>query len=545
MTAAGVGWLRARLGLAALLLLTLLVYARSLTGDFVVDDVPVLRDNPYVQQSGHYADYFTRSLWANSALEDSSVPMYRPLFHVYHALSYHLWGGQPFGYHAALLLLHLLNTCLVYGLLRRLAAPSAAAALFGAALFALNPARVESVAWISGITDPLTTLFLLLTLLAHRALADRPRPWLILAALASFQCALWNKEVALAFPLLAVIYDWLYLRRVRWGLAGLYAALALGYLLTRGAVLGQAGGWSLLALPAPARLLDFLLGYAELLTLPLDVPFYLSPPTRAVASLLGGIGLLALFAAAVYGWRGADAAGRRNLLFALAWTGLFAWSALLMAFYDAGYFSARFLYLPAVGVALFAALLFDRLSAALGRLPVAAAGAMLIAGYAVLSWQQSAAWQDDGSIYAKIAQDAPDDAKGYLGLGRFHFDRADYAQAERDFTTALDKRGSRRDQASAYAALGSMRGMAGDLAGSRDQLQQALQLDPANSQAWTGMGNLAWLDGRLLEAIPAYEKALQASPRNYEAAMNLASAYERTGQGWRAAAIRQQWPAGR
>lgn len=538
----GVTRLRSHPWPALLLLLVLLVYARSLLGDFVVDDVPVVRDNPYVQQSGHITDYFSRGLWANTALEDNSVPMYRPLFHVYHALSFSLWGTHPLGYHAMLLLLHLANTCLVYLLVRRLAPTTSLAATFGAAVFALNPARVESVAWISGITDPLTTLFLLLALFAHRAQSDG-HLWPYAAALVSFQCALWNKEVALIFPLVIVAHDLIYQRRVRWSVTALYAALAAAYLLMRSAVLGTAGDWSALAWPQASRLVDFMLGYGELLSLPTDIPFYLSPPRQPVASAFAIFGVLALLAMLAYAWRAGNGAHRKSVLFALAWASAFSWSALLMAFYREGYFSARFLYLPSVGVAILAAACYDQLSAshASRRKIVAAAGVLLIASYSAISWKEIGAWQDDGSIYAKIIRDAPEDVAGHVGLGRYYYDRGDYAQAEPAFLAALDKQGSPQNRAAALAALGTMRGMAGDIAQSRVYLEQAVRLDPASSEAWTGLGNLAWMEGHPLDAIPAYEKAVVASPRNYEAAMNLVSAYEKTGQGWRAAPIRQRW----
>lgn len=544
MFSTGVARLRGHPGLAVLLLLVLLIYARSLLGDFVVDDVPVIRDNPYIQQSGHFADYFSRSLWENSALEDASVPMYRPLFHVFHALSFGVWGHHPFGYHAVLLLLHMANICLVYRLARRIAPASAAAATFGAAVFALNPARVESVAWISGIPDPLTTLFLLLALFAHRAQAEPAgRLWPYVAALVSFQLALWSKEVALIFPLLVVAHDLIYTRHIRWGISALYAGLAAAYLLTRSAVLGSAGDWNALELPQAARLLDFLLGYGELLTFPAAIPFYLSPPQHPVSSALGVVGVLALLAAVAVAWRGGNGACKKSLLFSLAWMVAFSWSAMLMALYREGYFSARFLYLPAVGMAMLAAVLYDQLSARHARRKklLAGAGVLLVAFYSVVSWEEIDAWHDDGSIYAKIVRDAPEDATGHIGLGRFHFSRGDYARAEPAFLAALEQHGSTQNRAATLAALGTMRGMAGDIAQSRNYLEQAVSLDPASSEAWTGLGNLAWMEGRLLDAIPAYEKALAVHPKNYEAAMNLASAYEKTGQGWRAAPIRQRW----
>lgn len=65
-----------------------------------------------------------------------------------------------------------------------------------------------------------------------------------------------------------------------------------------------------------------------------------------------------------------------------------------------------------------------------------------------------------------------------------------------------------------------------------------MQIEPNNSEALAGLGNLAWARGQIYEAVSLYEKALAARPENYEAAVNLAMAYERTGQAGHAAAIR-------
>ena len=64
--------------------------------------------------------------------------------------------------------------------------------------------------------------------------------------------------------------------------------------------------------------------------------------------------------------------------------------------------------------------------------------------------------------------------------------------------------------------------------------------DPENSEGWSGLGNVAWMRGQLDQAIAYYEKALSIRPNNYEAAMNLARAYDKTGQHQRADSIRQK-----
>jgi Flp pilus assembly protein TadD len=88
--------------------------------------------------------------------------------------------------------------------------------------------------------------------------------------------------------------------------------------------------------------------------------------------------------------------------------------------------------------------------------------------------------------------------------------------------------------------LGTINGINNNLAQSEFYFQEVVKIDPRNSEGWSGLGNLAWIRGRPYEAISFYEKALSIRPNNFEAAMNLAIAYDKTGQSQRGDLIRQQ-----
>jgi hypothetical protein len=212
-------WLRNNLGLVVLMLLVFFIYVPSLKGEFIIDDIPFIRDNPYIRDISHVSRFFTKGVWENSANEISNEPVYRPMNLVPMMLNHALWGNNPFGYHIFLLLLHLANIGLVYALIRKVVAGSATAAMIGAAIFALHPARVESVAWISGGIDPLVAFFLLAAMLGHRSFIDslktqsadfetaghakqneRRYAWRYFGlSVICFQLALWSKEVAFIF----------------------------------------------------------------------------------------------------------------------------------------------------------------------------------------------------------------------------------------------------------------------------------------------------------------------------------------------------------
>ncbi len=541
-----ISWSQNNLGLIVLLLASFFIYSPSLSGDFVIDDIPFVRDNPYIRDITNVTRYFSRGVWENSADEISNEPLYRPMNLVPMLLNHALWGSNPFGYHLFLLLLHLSNTCLVYALIRMVVSGSVMAATFGAAIFALHPARVESVAWISGGIDPLVAFFLLGAMVAHRAFIDHSedkKKWGYLGlSLICFQLALWSKEVAFVFPLVVMAHDLIYARKVHWPVIFLHSIVAAGYLIARSLALGKAEQWSAIDLAHFSRVIDFALGYSEMLVLPTHIPFYIQPPEHSVSSLLGVVSAIVIVILAGFSWRSYDMGRRKDLAFSVVWTIGFFWPAILLAFYTDGFYAGRYLYVPAAGVAAFLAIFYDYIDKAQPRFkrPLMVSCALIVGCYGFVTWKEIPAWHDGGTIYGKIAEVAPENSVGFLGLGYFYFNRGDYLAAERNFLLALRHAKTPQTRVESLVVLGIINGINNNLAQSESYFQEVVKIDPGNSEGWSGLGNLAWISGHPYDAISFYEKALSIRPDNYEAAMNLAIAYDKIGQFQRGDVMRQQ-----
>lgn len=193
---------------AALALLALSVFAGALQNDFVNwDDDKYVTKNELIQR-----------LDAQSLSEIFTVVYFHtwePVKILSYAIDYAIWGLRPFGYHLTNCLLHALCTVLLYLLLCRILgrgdpgsarAPSALAA----ALFAIHPVQVESVAWISERKNVLgMALFLAAFLAWLRATRAHVRPGTYVAFLALFAAALMTKLHAVILPPFLVLYEWI------------------------------------------------------------------------------------------------------------------------------------------------------------------------------------------------------------------------------------------------------------------------------------------------------------------------------------------------
>ena len=182
--------------IAALALIALgIAYAPALAAGFVWDDdahltAPALRS--------------TAGLWRIWA-EPGATQQYYPALHSVFWFQHHLWGNAPLGYHLANIIWHVTAAVLLAHLLRRLQVPGA---LMAAALFALHPVHVESVAWISEQKNTLSTVFYLAAALWYvRFDATRERHVYVIA-FAFFLLALLTKTVTATLPAGLLVVGW-------------------------------------------------------------------------------------------------------------------------------------------------------------------------------------------------------------------------------------------------------------------------------------------------------------------------------------------------
>ena len=189
-----------------LTLATLAVYWQVNKYDFVNFDDPVyIVENSHIQ-SGITPDGFR---WAFST---RYADLWNPLIWLSFMFDYQLYGLNAGGYHLTNLILHILSTLLLFRLFNRMTKALWRSALV-AALFALHPLHVESVAWITERKDVLSAFFWMLTLCLYVYYTEKPLIRRYLLVLFSFVCALMSKPMVVTLPVIMILLDYWPLKR--------------------------------------------------------------------------------------------------------------------------------------------------------------------------------------------------------------------------------------------------------------------------------------------------------------------------------------------
>jgi tetratricopeptide (TPR) repeat protein len=471
--------------------LVLVVFRPAVEHDFVNFDDPLyVTDNELIRE-GLTAEGWTRA-WTR--LHASN---WAPLTLLSHMLDVELFGLEPAGHHLTSVLLHALATLALFlALSRSTAAPWRSAAV--AALFAVHPLHVESVAWVAERKDVLSGLFFFLALLAWVGWVRRPSATRYAGAGALFFLALTAKATVVTFPVLLLLLDHWPLRRregdrpTPWSRLVLEKVpfLALSIAVGLVTLLAQSEAMpSLERLGVAGRMGTATVGAA---TYGLAV-YYPLPESLSVMRVAGSAALLVVLTAVT--WRARRAAP--YLLVGWGWylVVLAPMSGLLQAGDQAR--ADRYTYLPLVGI--FLAGVWGTIALARRTLPArrrtAVAALVLAATVGVLSLlarRQLAWWRDSVTLWTRALAVTDRSSRAHLNL----------AEAFRP----LDER---------EAALAHYRA--------------ALALDPDQADVWAGLGNALWSWDRPAEAVPALRRALALDPTDVGALHTLARALAELG----------------
>lgn len=179
----------------------LIVYGNTLQFDFVhYDDHVYITDNPGLQSGLTLGNI----RWALTSLD---AGFWHPLTWLSLMLDFELYGLNAGGYHWTNVIFHIMNTILLFMVLERMTGYLWRSCLV-AALFALHPLHVESVAWVAARKDVLSTFFLMLVLQGYVYYAARPGIWRYLLVTVLFILGLMSKAMLVTLPFVLLLLDW-------------------------------------------------------------------------------------------------------------------------------------------------------------------------------------------------------------------------------------------------------------------------------------------------------------------------------------------------
>ena len=532
---------------AALAALTLGSFAGLLSHPFSLldDDVYVTR-NPQVQEglsAASVAWAFTQTHGAN----------WHPLTWLSHMLDVEMFGLRAGRHHAVSLALHTVNVVLLFLLLLRATGalwPSA----FTAALFAVHPLHVESVAWVAERKDVLSALFFFLTLWVWIGYTRRPSAGRFVAAAVLFAAGLGSKPMLVTLPFVLLLFDWWPLRRLEKP-AGAGAGATAGVGARAGAEAGAGAGIrrlvveklplftlsavscivtmyaqktggaivSLQAIPFQERIAGAFLACARYLgkaLWPVRLSVYYPHDAWARPSwMIAGSALLfvALTVAALRLYR-------RAPFVAVGWlwfTGMLVPVIGLVQVGDQG-MADRYTYLPLIGIFIAVAWGTAELVRARPSLrpAVGIAALAVVAAAAVAARAQAARWESDIALFGQAVANTSRNptARNNLGLALFNAGRTEEAIVQYREGLALEPTDTFARRNLAYALI-----LQGQFAEALDHYALVLEQMPDDPESLFHMGQALQKLGRPEDAIARYTQALRQKPDFGEARNNLAN----------------------
>ncbi len=483
---------------------TILSFLPVQNGQFVYDDYDYLTKNRHVQDGLTLQSF----KWAWTATHSAN---WHPLTWLSHILDIELFGFNPAGHHMVNVLFHILNVLLLFYLFKRLTGSRPLSFLI-AALFAIHPLHVESVAWISERKDVLSVFFALLCLHSYIRYAATLKNTRFARVVLSFVLALMAKPMMVTLPFVMLLLDYWPLNRIKSlqpaGAGDIYPKLSFCKLILEKLPLfiltaiscvityhaQQKGGAMTMGMDYPfaVRLLNSFNAYIFYIVktfAPVNLAVLYPHPGKQIAltrPIVSLIILLAITAVVVYRIR-------KQPALAVGWLWFLGTLVPVIGLVQVGNqaHADRYSYFPSIG--LYIAILWAARSLIakikIPKVAVSCFCAVVVLVLAVLTYRQAAVWQDHRTLFGRAIEITQDNPVAYNNYGLELLKDKRYKQAIDCFQKATDLRTNYQD---AYSNLG--------LAYQRTDRPQ--------------------------EALQCYQKAIEIEPRFFDAQRNIALLYK-------------------
>jgi len=543
-----------------------------------------LDDPTYVTENGHVQAGLTREnfIWALTATDAAN---WHPLTWISLMLDSELYGLNPAGHHLTSVFFHLANTLLLFLVLKLMTGAFWRSALV-AALFALHPLHVESVAWVAERKDVLSTFFWIFTLWAYLGYVQRPGVRRYLLILLLFALGLMAKPMLVTLPCVLLLLDFWPLERIQLGQASssrtalgpsaviaktprrqafrlllektpLFVLAAVSAFVTF--VVQKSGGavGALEVYPIKIRVANALVSYVRYMVKmiwPQNLAFFYPHPGQSLPmgqAAAAGLLLLLISIAVIR-------AGRRQPYLPVGWLWYLGTLVPVIGLVQVGEqaMADRYTYVPLIGLFIMAAWGVPELTRGwrYGRIVLRMAAGSLLAALMVCTWMQLRHWRNNETLFKHalnttannyLAHDSLGNTlaqQGKIGEAIGHYSAAlrikpDYMNSHTNLGIALLQRGDveqaiahfstvlryQSDSPEAHNNLGLAVARQGYVDRAIDHYFTAVRLKPDYPQAYNNLGNALASQGKFDQAINHYSEALRIKPEYAEAHSNLAN----------------------
>jgi tetratricopeptide (TPR) repeat protein len=504
-----------------------MVFGRTLWDDFVNYDDP-----RYVYQNTRITSGLNISgiAWAFTHIHSEN---WHPLTTITHMLDCQLYGLKASGHHFTNVLLHTIAVLLLFVVLQQMTGALWRSA-FVAALFAIHPLHVESVAWVAERKDMLSGVFFMLTLLAyfHYTRAPSNRRYLIVAFV--FALGLMSKPMLVTLPFVLLLLDYWPLGRIKAqrpdiGRQLLKLSAEKIPLIALSAVSGvitflaqrHAIGWTE-QLPMLARINNAIVTYViyvQQMFWPVNLAvFYPHPENRLpLWEIALALAVLISITSAAVILRG------KAPYFITGWFWYLGMLVPVIGLVQVGWqgHADRYTYLPQIGLYIAGSWALADLSVSWRhrRMVLSAAALFVIGALSWGAWIQASYWRDSETLFTHALAVTRNNDVAENNLGIIFLQKGQLEEAISRLQAAIDLR---PENGPAHDNLAKAFLQKGRLEEAMVHYRKFLEIEPQNVEARNILGTALIQQGHVKEAIQQWQEALAIEPENGNAASNLA-----------------------
>jgi len=502
-----------------------LVYANALQGEFILDDGLLVQGNTYIRDWKNIPKMFTEDVGEGGGGDYS---FWRPLQLLTYTLEYPLWKDNPFGYHLTNIVLHIMAALALFWLVRLLFGDHLLALLTGL-LFVVHPVHTEAVTYISGRPDPLSTVFILLTLVfTVKGAQGRKASLFLFLTLLSYTAALLSRETSLIVPILLLLIGRALGKKLPKAYVWSVTTLACAYIVLRLTLLrflfsNHSSGTTLFE-RVPGFFLAFA-RYIRILFVPVGLHMEYGTKTFAMTEPLVLLGLL-LFGVSIFLLFRENR--RRGLVFFSACWFFLALLPVANLYPINAYMAEHWLYLPSIGFFLIIAWYLSRWLRKDATKLAALLGCVVLTGsWGALTVRQNATWQEPIAFYERTLRYAPDSSRAHGNLGMEYSHKGETQKAASLYQKAIELDSN---NFKAHYNLGILYGDIGEKRAAEIAYKASLAVRPTYVKATNNLAKLYNEMGRHEEALVFAKQALGYKETHVKAYNNMAIAYIRLGR---------------